>query len=359
MLPLRVALDGRPLQSVPLGGVGRYLAGTIPLLARHVEVRVLLDARNPSPAVDLGAAELVKLPAPPGVPGLGWLELAVAPWLRRFGGVFHGTFNVLPLSFRGRCVLTVHDLAPQLHPEDFRFSRRISWRLNMRSSVLRARCVTTVSSFVKGQLVDYFGLSPERIVVAPDALDPIFSPHRAADAPSEARRLGIPTPYIVALGGAPRRGLSVAIQASRRAIQQHGQKITLVVLGQPQLASEPGLVSVGYLEDGVWATLLAGAQALCYPTRYEGFGLPALEAAASGTPVVCAPVASLPEVLGDAGCWATEPSAEAIAAVLTRVLSDPDWRTERREAGLERARKATSWPETADALTDAYERAAR
>jgi alpha-1,3-rhamnosyl/mannosyltransferase len=115
---------------------------------------------------------------------------------------------------------------------------------------------------------------------------------------------------------------------------------------------------LGYLEDELWATLLAGAQALCYPTRYEGFGLPALEAAASGTPVVCAPVASLPEVLGSAGCWAEEPSAEAMAAVLVRLLSDRHWHAERREAGVERARTAPSWKESAEVLAGAYERAA-
>jgi glycosyltransferase involved in cell wall biosynthesis len=353
-----VALDGRPLQSVPLGGVGRYLAGTIPILAARADAFVLLDARHNMPKVNLGASEPVMLSAPPGVPGLGWLELAAAPWLRRFEGVFHGTFNVLPLSFRGRSVLTVHDLAPQLHPEDFRLSRRLAWRMNMRTSVPRARCVTTVSEFVKEQLVEYFGLRAERIVVAPDALDPVFGPHRASGARDLARELGIAVPYIVALGGAPRRGLPVAIEAWRRVTRQLGQTVTLVVVGEPGLPSEAGLVSVGYIEDEAWAALLAGAQALCYPTRYEGFGLPALEAAASGTPVVCAPVASLPEVLGGAGCWAADPSPDAIASVLVRLLSESGWHASRREAGLERARTATTWAQSAEVLVEAYERAA-
>jgi alpha-1,3-rhamnosyl/mannosyltransferase len=358
MTPIRVALDGRPLQSTPLGGVGRYLAGTIPILAEHAELFVLLDARRDLPSAPLGRAQLVRLSAPSTVPGLVWLELAVAPWLRRFRGVFHGTFNALPVSFRGRCVLTVHDLAPQLHPEDFRLSRRLTWRMNMRDAVPRARRLTTVSQFVKGQLVDYFGLAPEKIVVAPDALDPVFDPHRAAGAGDVARELGIAGPYIVALGGARRRGLPVAIGAWRLARQALGHSLTLAVLGEPSLPPQPGVVSLGYLEDELWATLLAGAQALCYPTRYEGFGLPALEAAASGTPVVCAPVASLPEVLGSAGCWAEEPSAEAMAAVLVRLLSDRHWHAERREAGVERARTAPSWKESAEVLAGAYERAA-
>jgi glycosyltransferase involved in cell wall biosynthesis len=363
---LRVALDGRPLQSDPLGGVGRYLQGLLPHLAGQVDPVVLVDARRPPPRAGLGGGvELVELRAPSRVPGLVWLELAVAPWLRSFDGVFHGTFNVLPLTFRGPAVVTVHDLAPQLHPEDFRPGPRMAWRVNMRASVARARRITTVSEFVKGQIIEHFAVAPERVLVAPDALDPVFTPDRAAQARALARTLGIPTPYVVALGGAPRRGLPVAIDAWRRANRtlegNSGRSapvpVALVVVGSVDVAAEPGLVPVGRLEDESWATLLAGAQALCYPTRYEGFGLPALEAAASGTPVVCAPVASLPEVLGDAGCWASAPTAAEIAPVLARVLSDPDWHRARREAGLQLAARAPSWEHAAAVLVDAYRHA--
>lgn len=363
---LRVALDGRPLQSEPLGGVGRYLSGLLPVLAGEVDPYVLVDARRPPPRVPLdGRIELVPLGAPALVPGLAWLELAVAPWLRRFDGVFHGTFNVLPLSYRGPSVLTLHDLAPQLHPEDFRLGPRIAWRANIRVSVRRARTIATVSEFVRGQIIERFDVNPERVVVAPDALDPVFDPARASDAHRLAQALGVPIPYVIALGGAPRRGLPVAIEAWRLAkgkLDDRGggggqPSVALAIVGDDAVAPEPGVVALGRLEDGAWATLLAGAQALCYPTRYEGFGLPALEAAASGTPVVCAPVASLPEVLGDAGCWASAPTAAEIAPVLARVLSDRDWHRERREAGLQVAARAPSWEHSAGALVDAYRHA--
>lgn len=362
-----MALDGRPLQSDPLGGVGRYLKGLLPVLAAHVEPFVLLDARRPPPQAELGGClEPVPLRAPPLVPGLGWLELAVGPWLRRFDGVFHGTFNVLPLSFGGRSVLTLHDLAPQLHPEDFRLGPRIAWRANIRVSVGRARRITTVSEFVRGQIIEHFGVGADHVLVAPDALDPVFQPERASQAPALARALGVPTPYVVALGGAPRRGLSVAIETWRRANRQllggSGSSdrvvVSLVVVGDSPVAGEPGMVPVGRLDDESWAALLAGAQALCYPTRYEGFGLPALEAAASGTPVVCARVASLPEVLGDAACWASAPTATEMAPVLHRVLSDPDWHSERRAAGLRRAAQAVTWGQAAEVLLEAYRLAA-
>lgn len=359
MTRLRVALDGRPLQSNPSGGVGRYLQGLIPHLSQAVELHLLLDDRLPAAPVPIcESTEVVRLSAPPRLPGLVWLEVAVAPWLRRFGGVFHATFNTLPLTFAGPSVLTLHDLATQLHPEDFRFLKRAAWRLSIRGSLRRASAITTVSAFIKDQIVDYFGIEPARVRVAPDALDPVFDADRTAQASALISHLGVTPPYVVAIGGAPRRALPVAVEAWRLARERLGRPLTLVVAGSAQAATEPGIVAPGFLDDEAWATLLAGAQALCYPTRYEGFGLPALEAAASGTPVVCAPVASLPEVLGEAGCWAPEPSAEAIAEVLTRVLTDPAFHRERRAAGLERARRSASFAQVAQTLLDAYHEAA-
>lgn len=356
---LRVALDGRPLQREPLGGVGRYMAGTIPILAEHADLAVLLDGRQPLPQICLDdRVKQVALSAPPGVPGLGWLELAVAPWLRRFRGVFHATFNTLPLTCGRRTVLTLHDLAPQLHAEDFDPARRAAWRLWVRGSVSRAAAITTVSEFVKRQIVGYFRIDPARVLLSPDACDPLFHPGRAADAAALASKLGIETPYVVAVGGATRRGLPIAIDAWRQVTRRLERAVSLAVVGEPELRSEPGLVPLGRLDDESWATVLAGAQALCYPTRYEGFGLPALEAAASGVPVVCAPIASLPEILGDAGCWATAPSAGPIADVLVRLLTDERWHREQREAGLERARQAPAFSDSAATLLEAYGRAA-
>lgn len=360
MTRLSVAIDGRPLQSEPLGGVGRYLAGTIPFLARQFDVFLLTDARARRPSAQLdGEVRIVELDAPRGVPGLAWLELSVAPWLRRFPGVFHGSFNLAPLSSRSPFVLTLHDLAPQLHGEDFHAATRAFWRLNIRSGVRRAKVLTTVSQFVKRQILEYFSIEPHRVLVAPLALPPRFSPQRAAEAPDLARSLGIPAPYVVALGGASRRGLPVAVETWRRAKRELAEEVTLAVVGEPRLTSEPGLVSVGYLSEEDWPVLLAGARALCYPTRYEGFGLPALEALASGTPVVCGQVASLPEVLGDAACWVTEPTPEQMTPVLTRLLGDTDWHAERRRAGLAQAQAASGWSDTATVLGEAYERAWR
>jgi alpha-1,3-rhamnosyl/mannosyltransferase len=114
------------------------------------------------------------------------------------------------------------------------------------------------------------------------------------------------------------------------------------------------LVHAGPLDDPSWALLLAGAAAFCYPTSYEGFGLPALEAAASGTPVVCAPVGALPEVLGSAAAWCESPTPDPMAAGLASVLEDERRAKDLRDAGLDVARGRTDWEPGVAALIRAY-----
>lgn len=359
MTRLAVAVDARMLQAEPLGGVARVMAGLLPALSEHVDLHLLLDARRPAPQDTVApAATCVSLGAPRGVPGIGWLEVAVAPWLRRFTGVFHGIFNMVPLSSRVPAVVTVHDLAPQRHPDDFGAATRAAWRLWMRGSVRRARAILTVSDFVRDEIVDHFRAGRSRVFVARNAVDPVFSPDRARDAPGVLGSLGIAGPYVVAIGGAPRRGLPAAIAAWRHA-RALGAGVQLAVLGGEALAPEPGLLALGRLDDRAWAAVLAGARGLCYPTSYEGFGLPALEAAASGTPVVCNRVASLPEVLGDAACWAADRSPQALGTLIARLAGDDAFRAERSAAVLEQAARWPTWSDAAEVVLHAYEQAAR
>jgi len=133
--------------------------------------------------------------------------------------------------------------------------------------------------------------------------------------------------------------------------------IDLVVVGTDQPPHGEGIHG-GRLPDDEWADVLAGAQALLYPTADEGFGLPALEAIASGTPVICARVGSLPEVLGEAAMWCDALSAQAFATMLEELLTNNQHANEIRDAGLATVANRPSWREAAEAHLAAYTLAA-
>jgi glycosyltransferase involved in cell wall biosynthesis len=353
MNTLRVALDARRLQDRPLGGVGRALAGVIDLLAAEVDLILLTDARRD--AVDTVLPQHALRP-PDRTPEVVWLQWNVARWLRGFDGVFHGTFNAIPFWPQVPAVVTIHDISFEVHPEDFSRAKRRVFQLQARRATRIARSIVSPSTFNKGELIRHYGVEKERVVVIPLSIDPLLSPEGTAETRELCERLGVSGRYIVALGGARRRGLDVAVAAWRQ-IRSAGIDVALVVFGPDLLPPEHGLVSAGPLEGEARAALLSGADAFCYPTRYESFGLPALESIASGTPVVCARVGALPEVLGDAAEWCEAPAVEAIADGLRHVLDDFEQADALQQRGLERAARHPTWERAASMLLEVYREA--
>jgi alpha-1,3-rhamnosyl/mannosyltransferase len=372
-VPMPVAIDARRLQEHPFNGVGRWLANLLPRLAAEAEIVLLTDAGRPPAAFRLPDGSLVAeapLWLPARAPEVVWVQTSVARWLRGFPGLFHGTFNQLPAAWPGPTVVTFHDLATRDHPEDFagRPIKRSVWNVQLRQAARQAGTIQTDSEYIRRAVIAAYAVDPGRVVVARPSVDPIFRPERRSRGQRLAAALGAGAGarggdpgsrrrgYVVAVGGARRRGLAVAVAAWAEA-RRRGASEDLVVAGPDTLPAQPGLVLAGRLPDDQWADLLAGANALVYPTRYEGFGMPALEAAASGVPVVCAPIGPLPEVLGDAAEWCADTSVAAITGGLRRLLSDPGRREARREAGLARAAAAPTWEQAAQVLLEAYRRA--
>jgi len=352
-MTMRVAIDGRRLQDRPLGGVGRSFTNLVPRLATEAEVVVLTDSRRPVPEDPVIAALAHPLSVPRRAHEAPWLHVAVARWLRDWDGLFHGTFNQLPLWSRVRTVVTIHDLSFEHHPDDFGPASRRWFQLQARRAAGTAQRVLTPTEAVRGEVASAYGVDRSTIVVAPNAVDPIFHRRPPAEVGAALATLGVTPPYVIALGGARRRGLAVAT-AAWSASGANDKGIGLVVVGTEQPTPGDGIVWVGPVDDGVWAGALAGARALIYPTRYEGFGMPALEAIASGTPVVCAPVPALVEVLGDAAEWCASATAEDVAAGLARVVEDDQHRDALVAAGLRRAAAAPGWDQIAVVTLRAY-----
>jgi glycosyltransferase involved in cell wall biosynthesis len=359
---LRVAIDGRSLQERPVGGVGRSLTNLLPHLAEHAVLDVLADDRRPPPRGVPPGLQVHMLRAPLSGRGAAWLQLAAPRWLRHYPRLFHCPFYGLPYRRPVPMVVTIHDLTFEFAPSWFTLERRFTFRRQARWAARVARRILTVSEHVRSMIIDSYaryGVAPERVIVTRWAVDPCFRPEPDAW-PETLDRLALRQPYVVTLGGATRRQLGVAIAAwdgARRRIGASPDELPLVVVGSEAPVPRPGVVYAGVLDDRDWAAVLAGSKAFCFATRYEGYGMPAVEAAASGVPVVCARVGALPEVLEDAAAWCDEPNADSLETSLAAVLGDADRARSLRSAGLERARSIPTWTEVAAETLRAYREA--
>jgi glycosyltransferase involved in cell wall biosynthesis len=260
-------------------------------------------------------------------------------------------FNyVVPPAFRGPAVVTVHDLSFERHPGLMSPRDLLLFRTFVPRSARRAERVFAVSERTKRDLVDRYRIAEDKIVVTPNGVDPIFRPDGGA--PERP-------PYALFVGGIqPRKDPVSAIEALGRL----NGNLSLVLVGAEKrggqdvrrairrLGLDRRVELAGHLEREELAALYRGAACLVFPSRYEGFGLPVLEAMASGTPVVAAAAGAVPEVAGDAAVLVEPGDPAALAAGIERALSD---RERLVAAGLVRARQF-SWAETARLTLAAY-----
>jgi alpha-1,3-rhamnosyl/mannosyltransferase len=276
---------------------------------------------------------------------------AALPWaLYRARATLAHFQYVVPPAWRGPCVVTVHDLSYEHHPEFFtRADHALLSRL-VPAAVRRAARVFTVSEFTRGELIDRYQLPEAKVIVTPNGLDPSFGP----DGP---RRAG--APYLLFVGALqPRKDPACAVRAMRRL----DPELHLVMAGPPKLAADEvhraiaqlGLQErvhvLGRVSSAELAALYRGAACLVLPSRYEGFGLPALEAMASGTPVVAARSTALPEVIDGAGVLFPPGDDEALASAVQHALRD---RSRLVTAGLARAARFR-WSDVAARTAAAY-----
>ena len=324
---MRVAVDVTPLERTR-AGTARYLHALLPRVERTVTVERLRGFAR-------------------GRAGTLWLDLAwyphVLPHRARDADVLHCPTYRAPLRSSVPVVVTVHDLAVLRRPEAFPPWTRTYSRLVVPRVVRAARIVAAVSEFTADEVERLLGLPRERIRVVPNAADASFSP----DGP---RADG---DYVLAVGTLePRKNLARAIEAARRL------GLELRVAGDPGWggieARGPGVTWIGFASDDELARLYRGARCVVYPSLYEGFGIPVLEAMACGAPVVTSRGGATEEVAGGAAVLVDPEDAASIAAGITEAVARAD---ELRAAGLRRARDY-SWDESARLLLAAYEAAA-
>jgi glycosyltransferase involved in cell wall biosynthesis len=354
MTKISVALDARCLQDQPLGGVGRSTRALVDAVRDHVDLELLTDARKAPLDTDLPQRALRSRA---GATKAAWLQLALPRALRGFDGIFHCPWYGLPFRQPVPMVVTIYDLTFEHGSSGFRPDQRVAYRVQARWAVRTAAHVLTGSTAVRDELCSRYGLDPARLTVQPSPLDPATATTDDAQVRALREHLSLPGRYVAAIGGAARRRLD-RVFAAWPTILERVPDVQLLVLGEDADVLPPRAVASGLLDDSAWAAALAGADALVYPTEFEGFGYPALEAMALGTPVVYTPVGSLPEVVGDAGVRIDRHDAGAVAAGALQVLLDPALAARLTAAGRARARAAEQLEPLRECVLDAYTRAA-
>jgi glycosyltransferase involved in cell wall biosynthesis len=338
----------RPLVLLDADVLGRqrtgdetYVAALLRELAAAAPADLRLAAVTRHPELVPDGIEPIGLPARSQV-----LRMAVAMprLLRRLRPRLAHFQHALPLSSPCPAVVTVHDLSFERDPSLMGARDRLIFRSAVPRSARRAARVLAVSELTKRDLVELYDIPAEKIVVTPNGVDPAFTP----DGPSPDGE-----PYTLFVGALqPRKDATAAIEA----LSLLGNGAPRLVLVGPDkggrataeaTATRLGLTDRvelrGHVPQEELAALYRGAACLVFPSRYEGFGLPVLEAMASGTPVVATTAGALPEIAGDAAILVEERNPVALAGGIERALAD---RERLRAAGLERA-KRYSWAETA------------
>lgn len=267
---------------------------------------------------------------------------------------------VAPARLPCPVVTVVHDVSFLEHPEWFSPLERLWMPRLIPKTMRQASAVITVSAFSKSEIVRLTGTAPSKVAVAHDGVDPVF--RTPAPSPEAA-------PYFLAVGNVtPRKDLPVAISSYGRARTSRSDFPALLIAGQDSYgASEthrtaarvgPSVRFLGYVDDGTLAGLMQHAVAVLYPSRYEGFGLPVVEAMAAGAPVIASDIPVMREVAGDAAALVPLDDAEAWVDALRRLADDAGHRGQRIAAGKERA-AAFTWGRCAREVLGTIERAAR
>lgn len=301
-----------------------------------------------------------------------WYKLGVPMPIDALAGsadLFHFPDFALPPVRRGATVVTVHDLSFMLVPECADQRLRAHLERVVPLSVREADFVCADSENTRNELTTLLDVAPERTAVVYGGVDQRFHPVTdPAVLEATRQKYGLTFPFIFYMGTIePRKNLGRLLQAYTRLRQKYRSPHRLVIAGGlgwlyqevlrdiDQLAAEQKVVFLGRVPDDDLPVLYSLCDLFVFPSLYEGFGLPPLEAMACGKPVVCSSSSSLPEVVGDAGVFVSPYDVDGLAEALGQLLEDPDRRKWLGERGIERARRFT-WEDAARQTLDIYRR---
>ena len=375
---MRVLLDARTVGR-EFSGVGNYVLELVRAFGRlDSDAEFHVVTRGPGALRDLPLDDRFRFITtsvsheshPTGDLWEEWVLPGIAS--RRGIDVLHGPAFLIPTGrMRTATVVTVHDLVAFQYPETIPWKYGVYMRWLIRRVVRAASRVITDSESVGESVRQLLHAPGDRVDVVKLGVATHFRAPEPAAIDETIRRLGLSRPYLLFVGNLePRKNLPGLLRAFRIVRGRYEGKIHLALAGKLAWKSGPlrrelaaadldGAVQVtGYVRPEDLAALYAGAEAFTFPSFWEGFGLPVLEAMACGTPVIAANVASIPEVAGDAAVLVDPRSPDSIARGILDVLEQPALRAELVRRGLARATQL-SWDRTAAATMAVYRRAMR
>jgi glycosyltransferase involved in cell wall biosynthesis len=345
------ALDATPL-TLTSGGLARYVSELSLALAQGNSDDTYTLLSDQEFALPEGApANLIRGTHDPA--GKRWWLKEVRQSIATAGAqVFHGTNFEVPYLGNTPAILTIHDLSPwrepEWHSDADRVRERTPWLVRLR----RARMILTVSEAMRREIRTHFGLAADRVRAIPLAAADFFRPIAVTSARER--------PYFLFLGTLePRKNLTMLVDAWREIRIETGADLLIAGRERKDFVPVPqceGLIFLGEVSDLDLPCLLSGALAFVYPSHYEGFGLPVLEAMQTGCPVIASSDAALTEVTGGIGNGAAihVTSRQDLAEAMRGITANPEHRMQLRERGLERARHF-SWAATARATRALYQ----
>ena len=364
---MRVAIDTRKLHDF---GIGTYIRNLLRHLARLDRESEYIALCRPEDSDDIRALGQNFRPVPNRSPHYSWQEQLSVPFavLREKPDVFHAPHYVLPPLTPGRRVVTIHDCIHLMFPEYLPYRLATVYaRKMMGSATRRADRILTVSESSKRDILRFFPIDPDRITVIYNAIDERFRTAPPEDAMSRVReRYQLEDPFVLYVGNVkPHKNVERLVDAFALVRQQRSDELKLLIIGDEISKFQTLRRAVhrhqlhrhvrflGFVGEDMLSVLYRLAGVFVFPSLYEGFGLPPLEAMACGAPVITSNVSSLPEVVGDAALLVDPHSAQDIADAIVRVLSDPSLAAQLRARGLARA-AAFSWERSVEKTLQIY-----
>lgn len=378
---MRIGIDGLPL-TAPKTGVGHYtfeLARALARLEPANQFEILYPSTYPTISTVDGSNEAsvpenLKLErVRVGLLGRHWWSTGLPRYIKRAGlELFHGTNFDIPLWRRSATVLTIHDLSQLIHPETHpqRSVRRARRRLPLMART--ADVIITPTETVRREVCEHLKSTPDKVFAIPEAARACFRPLEFAETEAVRRRLGVTGEFLLTVGTLePRKNLSILVSAFENVIRERSQSnIQLVIAGGRGWLSDPlfaaietspvrdNILLTDYLHDEDLRALYASCRAFIYPSIYEGFGLPPLEAMACGAPVIASRIPSLEETVADA-VWLFDPgNDDELSQKILELLADENARRALSIAGQKRAAEF-SWDRTARETMQVYVEAVR